>query len=159
MEPQEFLRKESEQRTPAGVESEQTRESELKKLERQILEAEPQEAVHEQPSGAPPPMVVRPSAPKDPLTSEIEDIMSEDLGPMYAKLSPEQRKVFKQEGERAAVSIRAMLEHVTVKAKTLIEIIRRWLRLIPGVNRFFLEQEAKIKADKMLALHAKIHRK
>ena len=104
-------------------------------------------------------MVVRPSAPKDPLTSEIEDIMSEDLGPMYAKLSPEQRKVFKQEGERAAVSIRAMLEHVTVKAKTLIEIIRRWLRLIPGVNRFFLEQEAKIKADKMLALHAKIHRK
>jgi len=28
-------------------------------------------------------------------------------------------------------------------------LIRDWLRIIPGVNRFFLEQEAKIKADKI----------
>jgi len=27
-----------------------------------------------------------------------------------------------------------------------------WLKLIPGVNKFFLEQEAKIKTDEVLKL-------
>ncbi len=157
VESQELSQREGEQRVPGRIEGEPSRESELKKLEREILEAEPESPAQEQPSGVAP---VQPQtiSVKDPLTSEIENIMSEDLAPMYAKLSPEQKVVFKKEGERAAEQIRVMLEQVKVKAKSVIELIRRWLRLIPGVNKFFLEQEAKIKADKMLALHEKIHR-
>jgi hypothetical protein len=34
--------------------------------------------------------------------------------------------------------------------KKILALIRDWLKLIPGVNRFFLEQEAKIKTDKIL---------
>jgi len=30
-----------------------------------------------------------------------------------------------------------------------------WLKILPGVNKFFLEQEAKIKTDKILALKNK----
>lgn len=95
----------------------------------------------------------------DPVTKEVEDILSEDLGSFYAKLSPKEQKVFRQEGEKAATKIRAMLEQVKVRARSIIDIIRRWLRLIPGVNRFFLEQEAKIKADRVMALHKKLHRR
>jgi hypothetical protein len=29
--------------------------------------------------------------------------------------------------------------------------------MLPGVNRFFLEQEAKIKADHIITLHKKQH--
>jgi len=158
LESQGLSRRESEQNIPVNVEGERSRESELQKLEREILEAEPQEVQKEQPSGAVPSQPSQRIAAKDPLTSEIEDIMSEDLAPMYARLSPEQKIIFKQEGERAAVKIRALLEHAKIKAKSIIEMLRKWLRLIPGVDRFFLEQEAKIKADKMLALHGKIHR-
>jgi hypothetical protein len=28
----------------------------------------------------------------------------------------------------------------------------QWLKLLPGVNRFFLEQEAKIKTDRIIHL-------
>lgn len=157
-ESQRLSQRESEQNVPVNVEGERSRESELQKLEQEILEAEPQELQKEQPSGASPVQPSHQGTAKDPLTSEIEDIMSEDLAPMYARLSPEQKIIFKQEGERAAVKIRMLLENVKVKAKSIIEILRRWMRLIPGVNKFFLEQEAKIKADKMLALHGKIHR-
>lgn len=95
----------------------------------------------------------------DPVTKEVEEILSEDLGPFYAKLTPKEQKVFRAEGERAASKIRVMLEHVKVKTRSLIDIIRKWLHLLPGINRFFLEQEAKIKADRVMALHKKLHRR
>jgi hypothetical protein len=37
-----------------------------------------------------------------------------------------------------------------VSTKKIFVLIRAWLKIIPGVNRFFLEQEAKIKTDKIL---------
>lgn len=94
---------------------------------------------------------------KDPVTEEIEEILSEDLEAMYAKLTPEQRAVFKREGERVASTITVIIEKVKVGSKTILDLIRRWLRLIPGVNKFFMEQEAKIKTDKIMSLRKRIH--
>lgn len=48
--------------------------------------------------------------------------------------------------------IGTMLQATKVQTKKIVELLLAWLRIIPGVNRFFLEQEAKIKADKLLAL-------
>jgi len=31
-------------------------------------------------------------------------------------------------------------------------LIKKWLLLIPGVNKYFLEQEAKIKADEIVKM-------
>lgn len=95
---------------------------------------------------------------KDPLILEIENILEQDLGAVYQQLSEPQKTIVRQEGERAASLIRTLLEQVKVKAKSVLNVIRRWLRLIPGINKFFSEQEAKIKTDKMMNLHDRIHR-
>jgi hypothetical protein len=93
----------------------------------------------------------------DPVTKEIEQIMSEDLGPLYQRMSPEQRQRFRSEGEKTAGTIRVMIEKTKVRIKSILGLLRKWLQLIPGVNKFFLEQEAKIKADQVIALHKKMH--
>lgn len=111
----------------------------------------------EQPARAAPTAAAPAARPKDPLTLEVEEILSQDLGSMYATLTPQQQLVFKREGEQVASRLRVMLEQAKVHARSILDLIRRWLKLIPGVNKFFLEQEAKIKADKVLSLHARIH--
>jgi hypothetical protein len=39
-----------------------------------------------------------------------------------------------------------------------VEIIRNWLKLIPRVNKYFLEQESKIKTDRIITLQRKLKR-
>ncbi len=91
---------------------------------------------------------------KSPLLQEIENVMEEGLLPTYKQLTPKQRIQFKIAGERTASSIERVLRQTKVKLIELIRLIRRWLQLLP-VNVFFLEQEAKIKAEKLLALKGK----
>jgi hypothetical protein len=45
-----------------------------------------------------------------------------------------------------------MVRGLKIHAKKVVELIRDWLLTIPGVNKFFLEQEAKIKTDRVLEL-------
>ena len=45
-----------------------------------------------------------------------------------------------------------LLGQVKVKIDQIVSVIRRWLMIIPGVNKFFIEQESKIKAQKLLLL-------
>jgi hypothetical protein len=47
------------------------------------------------------------------------------------------------------------LGQTKIKVNKIIDLIRRWLKLIPGINKFFLEQEVKIKADKIIRLKDK----
>jgi hypothetical protein len=48
-----------------------------------------------------------------------------------------------------------MLDKGKVNVKKVRDLIIKWLRIIPGVNRYFLEQEAKIKSDRLLELPPK----
>jgi hypothetical protein len=97
---------------------------------------------------APPP----PAAPKDEITLEVEKILEEGLGSMYATLPESARPKFKQKGELAATEISNMVRNLKLKVKRVLELIRDWLLTIPGLNRFFLEQEAKIKVDRIKEL-------
>jgi hypothetical protein len=81
---------------------------------------------------------------------DIENILEEDLGEIYFKLTPEKQTEFKVKGEQTAKDISLLMQKTKVKAKKIIELIKDWLKVIPGINKFFLEQEAKIKADKIL---------
>ncbi len=152
----EFRAPEKERRVPTLIERGGDAERTIPESERDERGVPTTERAAETPSASRP--VLPTSRVVDPVTKEVEDILSEDLGPFYGKLTPKEQQVFRAEGERAASKIRAMLEHVKIKTRSLIDIIRRWLRLLPGVNKFFLEQEAKIKADRMVSLHKKLHR-
>lgn len=86
----------------------------------------------------------------DDLEEEIEDILEEELEEIYKSLPPDKQKEFKEKGEETRSKIRVAVSSAKVNAKKIFSLIRAWLKIIPGVNRFFLEQEAKIKTDKIL---------
>lgn len=108
------------------------------------------------PSGAVPPAVAVPSeAPaqrKDEVTIEVQEIMQDGLGDTFRSMSPEDKERFRVKGEEVAGEIAVMVRELKVEAKRVILLIRDWLLTIPGVNKFFLEQEAKIKTDRILEL-------
>jgi hypothetical protein len=90
--------------------------------------------------------------PKDEAVIEVEKILEDGIGPFYASLPPEARPLFKQKGEEAANEISEMVRTLHMKVKRILELIYMWLKTIPGVNKFFLEQEAKIKTDRIVEL-------
>lgn len=89
---------------------------------------------------------------RDSLTVEVEHIMEDGIRDAFIKLPPADREMFKIKGEETAYQIRELLKSTHVKVKKIFALLLEWLKLLPGVNRFFLEQEAKIKADKIVAL-------
>ena len=92
---------------------------------------------------------------RDEVTVKIEKILEEGVGDAYARLSPIAKQEFKIKGEETATKIRELLKSTHVKVKKIFQLILEWLKMLPGVNRFFLEQEAKIKADRIITLHKK----
>ncbi|KKR20470.1 MAG: hypothetical protein UT48_C0017G0012 [Parcubacteria group bacterium GW2011_GWE2_39_37] len=83
---------------------------------------------------------------------KIEKIMEEGMADIYVNLSPEKKNEFKTVGERTAYQVNILLSETKVKVKKVIELIINWLKIIPGVNAFFLEKEAKIKVEEMIRL-------
>ena len=95
---------------------------------------------------------VQPHHPVDQLTAKIELIMEDGLAEVYKELTPVQQQEFKLKGEHTARALHAQLGKTKLKLREIFKLILDWLKLLPGVNHFFLEQEAKIKADKIIAL-------
>ena len=90
---------------------------------------------------------------KDAITLKIEKVMEENVGDAYARLSPIAKQEFKLKGEATAIKIRELLAASHVKVKKVLRLILDWLKMLPGINKWFLEQEAKIKTDKIIQLH------
>lgn len=90
---------------------------------------------------------------RDNITLKIEHVMEEGLADAYANLSTLEQQEFKLKGEQTAREIRRLLGETKIKIKKIFELLLNWLKLLPGVNRFFLEQEAKIKVDQIMAIH------
>ena len=87
---------------------------------------------------------------------EIDAFLSDGLSETFLAMSPDKQKIFKEEGEKTAKKINILLDATKINLNKIVDLIRRWLSLITGVNRFFLDQEAKIKADKIIKIKNKI---
>jgi hypothetical protein len=90
---------------------------------------------------------------QDETVLKIEKILERDLGDQYARLSPIAKQEFKIKGEETAIKIKELLQSTHVKVKKILLLIIEWLKMLPGINKFFLEQEAKIKTDQLIELH------
>lgn len=110
-----------------------------------------QETAQPGPPSVQPGFVAMSTAEKERL-AQIEKILSEGLMEIYAQLEPDRQKAFKQSGEETAAKINLLLGKAKIKLGEIISLIKKWLMIIPGVNRFFVEQEAKIKADEIIRL-------
>jgi hypothetical protein len=86
---------------------------------------------------------------------QIDKILSAGLEDAYLSLSPQLQKEFKIKGEETSQKINKLLNKVRVNIGKIVKLIRNWLLIIPKINPFFLEQEAKIKADKIISLKNK----
>lgn len=86
----------------------------------------------------------------DEVTVQVEKILEADLGPLYASLPEEAKPLFKQKGEEAADQIAVMVRSLKLEVSKVIRLIHAWLLTIPKINKFFLEQEAKIKTDALV---------
>lgn len=82
---------------------------------------------------------------------KIEGILEEGLGEAYQRMNPVDQHEFRIKGEETAIEIMKIISLPKIKIKKIIALIISWLKIIPGVNRFFLEKEAKIKAEKILS--------
>lgn len=89
---------------------------------------------------------------KDEVVREVEKILGEGLEGFYRDMPDDAKLRFRQKGEETAVEIASMVRRFHIKVKQLLLLIRNWLLTIPGINKFFLEQEAKIKTDQILEL-------
>lgn len=103
---------------------------------------------------APTPVVTAPPR-KDPVLADVERVLEAGLAETYAGLPPAAKQKFRAKGEIAAGRIRQMLSRGHLKLKDVWKLLRDWLRVIPGVSRFFVEQEAKIKTDRIIRLAEK----
>lgn len=106
----------------------------------------------------PTPTLPAPAAPaaaalrKDAAMLQVEDVLEEGMREVYASLDDAHRKRFKAEGEKVAIRLAEMVRGAKSRAREILLLLTAWLKIIPGVNRYYLEQEAKLKADKILAL-------
>ncbi len=85
---------------------------------------------------------------------KVEDILSDGLLDVYIALPEHRRKTFKEQGEIVAQHITQMVLRGTAKVKEVWKLIQSWLLHLPGINKYFIEQEIKIKTDRVMALVA-----
>ena len=83
---------------------------------------------------------------------EIEDILASELVEIYTELPQSIKSDFKRKGEETISLIYAILNSTKVSTQKIIDLIKDWLMIIPGVNKFFVEQAAKIKTDELIKL-------
>lgn len=127
--------------------------------------AEQESAVPQQPAPQETPVQVQaaPQAPapatsqqfvaQDPragVLKQVEGLLSDGLKELYMSLPEARRAAFKATGEMVANKITDMIVYGKAKVKEVWKLIGEWLRVVPGVNKYFLEQEIKIKTDKIM---------
>ena len=92
---------------------------------------------------------------KSETFKQIEDILSEGLDQAYEELPDDLKKEFREKGEETASKIEVLVSQAKVVVHKIVDLIKAWLSIIPGVNKFFLEQETKIKTERILGLAEK----
>lgn len=118
-----------------------------KKPEEKDQEEEKEEVIS--PLAAPAPTLI---SPEEERRKQIDLILSEGLNDVFLNMTKKQQKEFQEKGIKTVNKINKLLSQTKVKVKKIVDLIKSWLKTIPKVNRYFLEQEAKIKTDKIIKL-------
>jgi hypothetical protein len=92
---------------------------------------------------------------KSELRQAIERVMEADLNELYLTMSPEERLVFKNKGEATAKEVAEQVQKPKINLSKILQLLFAWLRFIPRVNNYYLQQEAKLKADQIIKLAKK----
>lgn len=84
------------------------------------------------------------------LNRRVEDILSSGLENIYLDMDSNTQAKFRAKGEETSAKIADLISRGKATLKKVLSLLIDWLRIIPGVNKHFLEQEAKIRADNIM---------
>jgi len=87
------------------------------------------------------------------VLKKVESILSNNMDKVFLEMDANTQQVFRVKGEETAKQITILLQKAKVKTKQIIDLIVTWLRIIPRVNKHYIEQEAKIKAELIMQMH------
>lgn len=86
---------------------------------------------------------------------KVESILADGMEKVYLSMDAATQATFKAKGEETSKKISNLLKHTKVHIKQVINLIVDWLRIVPKVNKYYIEQEAKIKADAIMEIYNK----
>lgn len=84
---------------------------------------------------------------------KVENILSANMESIFLSMDSATQLVFKQKGEETARKIYVLVQSGKAQVKKIVALIFEWLRIIPKVNKHYLQQEAKIKAEEILNMY------
>lgn len=93
-----------------------------------------------------------PNSPQEKIYKDVEKMLSGGLKDVYVALPSERKLLFKTQGEQTA---RVITDHIMkhdIDVKDVWKLTSDWLGNLPGINKYFLEQEIKIKTDQVMDL-------
>ncbi len=100
-----------------------------------------------------PPTTAQNISSQEIILEGVENILSKGLDDVFLSMDQATQSTFKTRGEETAKEITTILQKAKFKVREIIDSIFKWLRIIPQVNKYYIEQEAKIKADAIMELH------
>lgn len=89
---------------------------------------------------------------KSEVYRELEEMLAKGLDQVYLSLDAKEQAEFRRRGEETASKIEELVVTFKAKAKDVLKLIKAWLLVIPKVNKHFLEQESKLRTDKVMAV-------
>jgi hypothetical protein len=93
----------------------------------------------------------------DQVVVDVQKILEDGLEEAIVTMPEEAKQRFLQKGKEIGTIVADMVRRYKVEVKRVLHLLKDWLTTIPGVNRFFLEKEAKIKTDRILELERVRH--
>lgn len=96
------------------------------------------------------PEVPKQSLGKSEAEIQVEGVLEEGMQEAFSSMDQQHQHMFKEAGEHTAREIVSVMNAVKVQTQQVFELIKAWLRIIPGVSKWYVIQEAKIKTDKIL---------
>ena len=89
------------------------------------------------------------------VEKDIEGILAKGLDNVFLSMDASTQQEFKKKGEKTSQAIVVLLQKTKLKVKKIINLIVSWLKIIPKVNKYYIEQEAKIKTEEILLKYKK----
>ena len=97
--------------------------------------------------------VTAPVANTQIILQQVEEILSNNMDKAFLSMDVATQHKFKTKGEQTGRQITSLLQKGKATVQKITSLILEWLRIIPQVNKHYIEQEAKIKADVIMELH------
>ncbi len=90
---------------------------------------------------------------KTPLRKQIESILADNsITAIYKGLPAERQEIFQKTGEKLAEDIDHMMNANKMNEYKILAGIEKWLGIVPKVDKYYLQQEAKTMLDRVVAL-------